>query len=139
MSTTHDTERPKGRWLVFGTCVAAGLAYLGIGVARGQTGLAIGGPLVMLGYGVLLLLFGRRNEIVGLLPGNGSDERRAQIQLRASAATAHVLILVLVLVLVGGALWTLATGSRYTGVFTGLCAVSGLCYLAATAWFARRG
>ncbi|HEY3090038.1 MAG TPA: hypothetical protein VGJ59_18455 [Jatrophihabitantaceae bacterium] len=135
MSTTHDTERPRGRWLVFGTCVAAGLAYLGIGVARGQTGLAIGGPLVMLGYGVLPLLFARRNEIVGLLAGNGSDERRAQIQLRASAATAHVLILALV----GGALWTLATGSRYTGVFTGLCAVSGLCYLAATAWFARRG
>ncbi len=135
MSTMHETERPKGRWLVFGTCVAAGLAYLGIGLARGQTGLAIGGPPVMLGYGVLLLLFGRRHEIVGLLAGNGSDERRAQIQLRVSAATAHVLILVLV----GGALWTLATGSRYTGVFTGLCAVSGLCYLAATAWFARRG
>lgn len=38
----------------------------------------------------------------------------------------------------GGALWTLATGSGSAGVFTGLCAVGGLAYLIATAWFARR-
>lgn len=135
MSTTHDTERPRGRWLVFGGCVAAALAYLGIGLARDQAGLAIGGLLIMLGYGVLLLVFGRRSEVVGLLAGNGADERRAQIQLRASAATAHVLVLVLV----GSAMWALATGSRYTGVFSGLCAVFGISYLIATVWFARRG
>jgi hypothetical protein len=135
MSTTHDTERPRGRWLVFGICVAAGVAYLSIGLARHETGFAIGGPLIMLGYGVMLLIFGRRSEIVGLLAGNGSDERRAQIQLRAVAATGQVLIVVLL----GGALWTLATGSRYEGVFTGLCAVGGLSFLASTAWYSRRG
>jgi hypothetical protein len=135
MSTMRDTERPRGRWLVFGTCVAAGLAYLGIGLARDLPVLAIGGPLVMVGYGVLPLLAGRRSEIVGLLAGNGSDERRAQIQLRAIAATGQVLVLVLV----GGALWALVARSVYTSVFTGLCAVAGLSYLAATVWFARRG
>lgn len=92
-TTTHDTERPRGRWLVFGICVAAGLAYLAIGLARHEPGFAISGLLIMLGYGVVLL---------------------------------------------GGALWTLATGSRYEGVFTGLCAVGGLS-LVATAWYARRG
>jgi hypothetical protein len=134
-TTTHDTERPRGRWLVFGTCVAAALAYLGIGLARDDAGLAISGPLIMLGYCVLLLIFGRRSEIVGLLAGNGSDERRAQIQLRATAATAHVMVVVLV----GSAMWALAIGSQYAGVLTGLCAVFGLVYLLATAWFARRG
>ena len=135
MSTTHDAERPRGRWLVFGICVAAGVAYFSIGLARHEIGFAIGGPLIMLGYGVMLLIFGRRSEIVGLLAGNGSDERRAQIQLRAVAATGQVLIVVLL----GGALWTLATGSRYEGVFTALCAVGGLSFLASTAWYSRRG
>lgn len=134
MSTTRDGEQPRGRWLVLGTCLLAGVAYLAIGLARDEIGFAIAGLVVMLGYGAMLLLLGRRSELVGLLAGNGSDERRAQIQLRAAAATAHVLIVVLV----GGAMWTLATGSGSAGVFTGLCAVGGLTYLLATVWCARR-
>ena len=138
MSTTRDTERTdriRGRWLVFATCVAAAAAYLGIGLARHEVGFAIAGPLIMLGYGAGLLLFGRRNEIVGLLAGTGSDERRVAVQLRATAAMGQVLVVVLL----GGALVTLAAGSDLAWTFCWLCAVAGATFIGATAWFAHRG
>lgn len=135
MSTTHDTQRARGRWLVFAICVAAALGYLSIGLARHEIGFAIAGPLIMLGYGTALLVFGSRSEIVGLLAGCGSDERRAALQLRAVAATGQVLILAVL----AGALWALAAGSDLAGVFVGLCALGGVTYLGATAWYSRRG
>lgn len=133
MPTRLDHTMPRGRWAVLAVCAAAGLAYLGIGLAHGNTASGFIGLAIMLAYGAVLLAFGRRSEVLGLLAGSGSDERRAQIQLRATAATAHVLVLVLV----AGAMWTLATGSRYAAVFCGLCAVGGASFIAATAWFAR--
>ncbi|HEY7049674.1 MAG TPA: hypothetical protein VH373_20830 [Jatrophihabitantaceae bacterium] len=138
MSTMRDTERTdrfRGRWLVFGTCVAAAAVYLGIGLARHEIGFAIAGPLFMLTYGVGLLLFGRRNEIVGLLAGTGSDERRVAVQMRATAAMGQVLVVVLL----GGAIVTLAAGSDLAWTFCWLCAVAGVTFIGATAWFAHRG
>jgi len=139
MSTTRDTERPqptdriKGRWLVLGTCLAAAAIYLGIGLARHEIGFAIAGPLIMVAYGVGLLLFGRRNELVGLLAGTGSDERRVAVQMRATAAMGQVLVTVLL----GGAVVTLAAGSDLAWTFCWLCAVGGCSFIAALAWFAR--
>ncbi len=123
------------RWAVPGLCVFVGLAYLGIGIARADYGFGVFGLLVMLAYGAAVLSFSRRSEVAALLAGSGSDERRAQIQLRASAATAHVLVLAVV----AGAMWALAAGSRYVGVFCGLAALAGVTFVAATVWFSRRG
>jgi hypothetical protein len=135
MSTTHDTDRIKGRWLVFAVCLAAAATYLGIGLARHELGFAIAGPVIMLVYGIGLLAFGRRNEIVGLLAGTGSDERRVAVQLRATAAMGQVLTCVLL----GGAVVTLAAGSDLAWTFCWLCAVGGATFIGATAWFAHRG
>lgn len=134
MSTPRD-QHIKGRWLVFGICVAAAAVYLAIGLARDEVGFAVVGPLIMLAYGAGLLLFGRRNELVGLLAGTGSDERRVAVQLRATAAMGQVLVCVLL----GGAIVTLAAGSDLAWTFCGLCAVGGLTFIASMAWFARHG
>jgi hypothetical protein len=124
----------SNRWIVPAECAVFAAVLLAIGLARGDVWLALAGPLIMLGYGAGLLLFGRRSEAVGLLGGDSSDERRAALQLRASAATAHVLIAVLV----GGWIWAIATGSRYAGTFSALCAVAGVTFIAATVWYSRR-
>jgi hypothetical protein len=133
MSTT--TRRSGGRAAVAVTCVLAAAAYLTIGLVHDNKGLAIGGTAVMLGYGAILLLFGRRSEPVALLAGEQSDERQRLVMLRASAATGQVLVVVLV----GGAMWSLAAQSDAAAVFCGLCAVGGATFAGSTAWYSRRG
>ncbi|MGH8962153.1 MAG: hypothetical protein ACRDWT_13360 [Jatrophihabitantaceae bacterium] len=129
------TIRHDGRLAFAAVCGAAAIAYLTIGLVRNDHWLAFGGFAVMLGYGTLLLVFRKRGEPLALLSGNAADERQAQLMLRASAATAQVLVVVLV----AGAMITLATGSRYSWVFCGLCAVGGCAFIAATVWYSRRG
>jgi hypothetical protein len=38
----------------------------------------------------------------------------------------------------GGWIWAIATGSRYAGSFSALCAVAGVTFIAATVWYSRR-
>lgn len=125
----------RNRWLVPTLCGLFGLLYLGIGLDQHNWGFAIGGLVIMLGYGAFLLLFGRRSEAVGLLGGALTDERRIDLQRRAAASTAHILIIALV----AGAVITTAVNSRYSGMFAGLCALGGLSWIGSTVWYARRG
>lgn len=127
--------RGGGRTAFAIVCDVAALVYLAIGLARGDLALAIGGCVGMLLYGAVLLVLGRRNEPMALLSGNAVDERQAQVMLRASAASMQLLAVVLVVAM----LITLASGSKYAPVFTGLCAVTGLTFVASIVWFSRRG
>ncbi len=130
-----STRTSRSRWTVSIACVAFGLIYLVIGLARHQPGFAVAGLLIMLGYGAVLLIFGRRNEPIALLSGEVGDERRAAITLKSNAVTGQLLVLVLVIGFIG----SLATGSDYTGVFATLCAIGGVCFIGCTVWFSRRG
>lgn len=132
---SRTTTRGRTGRLVFAiACLAAAAAYLVIGLVRGETGLAIAGPVFMLGYAGVLLTLGRRSEALTLLSSNPRDERQAQITLRSLATTG----MVLVVVLVGGALATLAAGSAKAETFCGLCAVGGVVFVASMFWHARR-
>jgi hypothetical protein len=115
--------------------LAGAAAYLVIGVVRDNAALAIGGPVIMLGYIAVLAVLRNRSEPAALLSGASPDERQARVMLRATAFMGHVLVVVLVV----GALVSLAVGSRYAGMFCALCAVGGLAFGGATVWYSRRG
>jgi hypothetical protein len=135
---TKAFRRASGGRGVIATSVvvlAAAVAYLVIGVVRGDAALAVGGPLIMLGYLAILLVLRNRSEPAALLGGAPADERQAQVMLRATGFMGHVLAAVLVV----GAIVSLALGSQYAGMFCDLCAVGGLSFGAATVWFSRRG
>jgi uncharacterized membrane protein len=115
--------------------VAAAVAYLVIGVVRRDPALAVGGPVIMIGYIAVLTVLRNRSESAALLSRGPSDERQAQVMLRATAFMGHLLVVVLVV----GAMVSLAIGSRYIGMFCGLCAVAGVAFGGATVWYSRRG
>lgn len=128
-------NKPANRWIVPATCLAFAVVFLVIGLIRHDVWLTISSPLIMLGYGAFLLLFGRRSEAVSLLAGDDSDERRASLQLKARAATAQILVLVLV----SGFIWSLSTGSHHAQPFSWLCAVGGISYIGSLVSYSRRG
>lgn len=128
-------SRPGERIAVLAGCAAAGIAYLVIGLANGRAGFGVAGLVVMLGYGAVLLGFGRRSEVVGLLSNTDLDERRRHLQVRASASTGNVLAVVLVVAF----MWALAAGSDYATPLGGLCAVAGATFIIASIWHSGRG
>jgi hypothetical protein len=133
----RDLRERRGGGLVATSAVAlaAALAYLVIGIVRGNPALAVGGPVIMIGYLAVLTVLRNRSESAALLSRGPSDERQAQVMLRATAFMGHVLVVVLVV----GAMVSLAIGSQYVGMFCGLCAIGGVAFGGATVWFSRRG
>jgi hypothetical protein len=129
------TMKSDGRILFGALCVAAGLTYLVIGLARHMVGFGIAGLAIMLAYGGVLFALRGRSESAQLLSGKPGDERQAQVMLKASAATGQLLVTVLVISLVV----SMAAGSSHTGVIAWLCAAGGACFIATTVWYSRRG
>jgi hypothetical protein len=134
MSMTTDCRSRSGRLTFVIICIVAAGAYLGIGLARGETGFAIAGPLTMLVYCGVLLVLGRRAEPAELLSGKGTDERQQQIMTRALATTGLVLVCAIVI----GAMVTLAAGAASANALCALCGVGGVTFVASTLWHARR-
>lgn len=128
------SARHDGRLAFAALCVAAALAYLAIGLMRDDHVFAFAGFAIMIGYGGLLLALRKRGEPLALLSGKPADERQAQVVQRSLAATCQLLLVVLVV----AAMVSFAIGSRYAGVFCGLCAIGGLGFMVATAWYSRR-
>jgi uncharacterized membrane protein len=128
-------RRAGGVVATFVVAVAAAIGYLVIGVVRSDPTLAVGGPVIMIGYIAVLAVLRNRSESAALLSRGPADERQAQVMLRATAFMGHVLVVVLVV----GAMVSLAIGSQYIGIFCGLCAVAGAAFGGATVWYSRRG
>lgn len=128
-------RRGGGLAATFALALAAAIAYLSIGIVRGDPALAVGGPVIMIGYIAVLTVLRNRSESAALLSRGPADERQAQVMLRATAFMGHVLVVVLVV----GAMVSLAMGSQYVGVFCGLCALAGIAFGGATVWYSRRG
>lgn len=127
-------QRGSGPVATFAVAVSAAIAYLVIGIVRGDAALAVFGPVIMIAYLAGLTVLRNRSEPASLLSRGPADERQAQVMLRATAFTAHVLVAVLVVC----AMVSLAIGSRFVGVFCGLCAVAGVAFGGAIAWFSHR-
>lgn len=132
--STQKSDRTES-WIVPITCVVIGVAYLTVGVFRGDVTSGVVGLAIMLAYGAVLVLFRRRSEAVALLGGGASDERRAAITSRAHDTTGQVLVLVLV----AGMFWSLATDNGHAGVFVALAAIGGFTFIGSTIWHSVRG
>jgi hypothetical protein len=117
---------------------AAVLARARRGSARGQLGGRQPGRGIDLAgrHGRLrpfILLAGHSETIRGLR-GDGRDERFAQIDLRATAVAGLVLIVTLIVA------WLTEIAQGHSGSpYTWLCAVGGLSYALAVAFFRWRG
>jgi uncharacterized membrane protein len=134
MSTTRTDEMKRARrWLVPALCVAFAAAYAAVFLATDQPLAAVLGAGVMLGYGLVLVIFSRRSETIALLREDAPDERRSMIMMRASATTLHVIV-VLALVMAFAAL---VRGDE-PGAWGTVCAVGGFAFIVSVAYHSRR-
>ncbi|MDF0529865.1 hypothetical protein P0W64_09760 [Tsukamurella sp. 8F] len=123
------------KWSVPAVGVVAGLAYLGIMLARGEPALGFAMLAIMLTYVAVVVLLRRRSETGALLGGGEADERQREIGVRAIAFTGQVLMLAIL----GGFFFTLATGSSAAAIWAGLAAVGGATFVAACIVLPRLG
>ncbi|MGA7397936.1 MAG: hypothetical protein WBW62_10870 [Solirubrobacterales bacterium] len=129
-SQTHGS-----RFLVPGFAVALGFVWLAVGIIAGDP---VGGAAamgVMFFYSLVLFFGGSRSESVRLLRGDPEDERQRHMQLKVAATTMWLLAPVLV----AGALWSVAVDAASAPVWLGLTAYAGICQLAFTLFYTRRG
>ena len=108
--------------------VVLAASWVGGSLSSGLISLAI-----IAGFGLFILLAGRSETIRGLR-GDGRDERFAQIDLQATAVAGLVLIVTLIVA------WLIEIAQGHSGSpYTWLCAIGGLSYALAVAFFRWRG
>lgn len=134
MTPTPERARRRGFLAVMVACGVAALAFLGIGLYRGQLLLGLIGVAGMALYGVFLAVGRRRGEAMSLLAGEAADERQREIANHALSLTAQVLITVVI----AAALVGMALNATWTWAFTGLAAVSAVTFTTAIAVLSRR-
>lgn len=123
----------RSRWFMPAFCLGLGVVILAAGWLGGQLGAGVYGLAVMAAFGVFLLLMTGRSETVrGMTVGR--DERFAQIDLRATAVAGLVLIMTLIVS------WLVQVARGHSGSpYDWLCAIGGLAYILAIAFFRWRG
>jgi hypothetical protein len=100
----------------------------------GQSILGLGMFAVMAIYSAVVIVFGGRNETIGVLGGRPADERLAGFDLAATAVAGTVATLVAL----GGFLWQISHGANGSD-FALVAAAAGIGYLGALLWFRWRG
>ena len=123
----------RSRWFMPLFCLGLGVVVLAAGWAGGQLSVGVYGLVVMAAFGlVLLLLAGRSETIRGLT--SGRDERFAQIDMRATAVAGLALITTLIVA------WLVQIARGHSGgPYDWLCAIGGIAYILAVAFFRWRG
>lgn len=133
MTRNPSHAMTRSRWFLPLFSVGMGAIALAAAWAGGQPGVGVIALGVMAGFGLLVLLAGRSETVRGLR-GDGRDERFAQIDLRATAAAGLMLIVVLIVS------WLTEIARGHSGSpYDWLCAIGGLAYLLAIAFFRWRG
>jgi hypothetical protein len=122
------------RWRMPALGVLLGvLLFVASGIG-GQPLLGAGAFAVMAVYSGILVVFGSRNETMGVLAGRPVDERYASFDVIATAAAGTVAIVVAIV----GFLWAIAHGESGND-FAVVAASAGVAYLVALLWLRRRG
>ena len=141
MSTTNPESSARGRrgkrtsrWVTPAFALIAGVFFFIVAIAQDDWGGAWFSLALFTGYAALLAFLGGRVEVIGLLRGDTTDERAAQIHLRAAAFAFYVLVLILT----GGFIVSLVTESSLTDTFAALGAAAGVSLLGAYLVLARR-
>jgi hypothetical protein len=122
------------RWGTPAIGLVLGLLMFGASAVGGQPQLGLAMFAVMAVYTAVLLVFGDRSEMIGVLGGRPADERLASFDILATAVAGTVAILVAIC----GFLWSIAHGDSGSD-FAVVAASAGIGYLGALAWFRFRG
>jgi hypothetical protein len=121
------------RWGMPAFGLLLGVLLFAASAIGGQPVVGIGMFAVMAIYSLVLVAFGGRSEIVGVLRGQPVDERLAGFNLVASAVAG----VAAVVVALGGFVWQIAHGQTGTD-FAVVAAVGGIGYIVALAWLRWR-
>jgi hypothetical protein len=123
----------RSKWFLPLFSLGLGVVVLAASWLGGHPGEGVVALAVMAGFGLFILLAGRSETIRGLR-GDGRDERFAQIDLQATALSGLVLIVTLIVA------WLAEIARGHSGSpYYWLCAVGGLTYMLAVAFFRWRG
>ena len=123
----------RSKWFLPLFSLGLGVVVLAVSWAGGSLSSGLISLAVMAGFGLFILLAGRSETIRGLR-GDGRDERFAQIDLQATAVAGLVLIVTLIVA------WLTQIAQGHSGSpYTWLCAIGGLSYALAVAFFGWRG
>ena len=123
----------RSKWFLPSFSLVLGLVMLGVSWLGGHPGQGLISLAVLAGFGLVILLAGRRSETIRGLSGEGRDERFAQIDLQASALSGLAVIVALIVA------WLVATARGQSGSpYDWLLAIAGLSYVLAVAWFRWR-
>jgi hypothetical protein len=123
----------RSKWFLPLFSLGLGVVVLAVSWVGGSLGSGLVSLAILAGFGLFILLAGRSETIRGLR-GDGRDERFAQIDLRATAVAGLVLIVTLIV----AGLTEIARGHSGSP-YTWLCAIGGLSYALAVAFFRWRG
>jgi hypothetical protein len=124
----------NARWGTPAFGLVLGALFFAASALGGQPTVGIGMFAVMALWSGFLVVFGGRNETVGVLSGRPVDERLASFNILATAVAGTVALLVALI----GFLWATAQGQN--GIdFAVVAAAGGIAYLAALVWFRTRG
>jgi hypothetical protein len=121
------------KWGVPAFALLLGAVFFAASAFGGQPLVGIGMFAVMAIYSVVLVAFGGRSEVIGVLRGQPVDERLAGFSLVATAVAGIAAILVAL----GGFLWQLASGESGTE-FALVAIAAGVGYLVALGWLRQR-
>jgi hypothetical protein len=123
----------RSKWFLPLFALGLGVVVLAASWVGGSLSSGLISLAIIAGFALFILLAGRSETIRGLR-GDGRDERFAQIDLQATAAAGLVLIVTLIVA------WLVEIAQGHSGSpFTWLCAIGGLSYLLAVAFFRWRG
>ena len=124
----------RSKWFLPGFAVALGLAMFVAEWIGGQPLDGVYAGAVIVAFGLLILLGGRRSETIRALRGDGRDERFHRIDVTATALAGSVLIGTIIVA------WMIEVAQGHNGNPYGwLGAIAGLTYLAAIAFMRWRG
>lgn len=122
----------RSRWVLPLFCLGLGGAALVASWLGGHPGTGLVSLAIMAAFGVFLLLAAGNETLRGLTVGR--DERFAQMDLRANAVAGLVLIITLIVA------WLVDIARGQSGSpYYWLCAIGGLAYALAIAFFRWRG
>jgi hypothetical protein len=133
MTRNRNHAITRSKWFMPAFSLGLGLVVLAASWSGGHPGVGLVSLAVMVGFGLFLLLAGRSETIRGLR-GDGHDERFAQIDLQATAVAGLALIITLIVS------WLAAIAQGHSGSpYDWLCAIGGIAYALAVAFFRWRG
>lgn len=121
------------RWGMPALGLLLGVVFFAASAIGGQPVVGIGMLGVMAIYSLVLVAFGGRSEMVGVLRGQPVDERLAGFDVVATAVAG----LAAILVALAGFVWQIANGQSGTE-FALVAAVAGIGYLVALVWLRWR-